>query len=62
MLSTKNNFKNYSEDIIVDFQNSLYRFFKIINNTLGSTKARSNLTLPYEFEMIPTAIKNFEMR
>lgn len=62
MLTAKDNFKNYSEDIIVDFQNTLYNFFKIINNTSGSTKGRSNLTLPYEFEKIPIAIKNFEAR
>lgn len=62
LFSTKENFKDYSDDIIVDFQDRLYDFLTIINNISGSIKPRSSLTLPYGYDKIASAIKNFEMR
>lgn len=62
LFSTKDNFKQHSDDIVVDFQDRLYDFLTIINNISGSTKTRSSLILPYGSDKITNAIKDFETR
>lgn len=62
MFSTKNTFKDCSDDIVVNVQDSFHNFLTVISNTSGQIKQRSNLTLPYGCDKITTALKNFEMR
>ncbi|VVC32244.1 Hypothetical protein CINCED_3A002285 [Cinara cedri] len=62
LFSTRDNFKYYSDDIVVAFQDRLYNLLIIINNisSSGQIKNRLNLTLRYGRDKIAAALKNFE--
>lgn len=64
LFSTRDNFKYYSDDIVVAFQDRLYNLLIIINNILASGRIldRSDLTLHYGYDKISAALKNFEKR
>lgn len=64
IFSARDNFKYYSDDIVVAFQDRLYNFLTIINNisSSGQIKDRSNLTLRYGYDKIAVDLKNIEKR
>lgn len=62
MLSSKDNFENCADEILVDAQDSLNDMLTSINSIVGKMKNRAVLTLPFGHDKISNAIKNFEAR
>jgi len=58
---TKHNSKECANDL-VGIQDVYNNCLTIANSTLGLIKNRPMLTLPYNYDDISAAIKNFEMR